>query len=727
MLTRLDLRSALGRLRDERGAALAWFALSLPVLILAAAFVVNFAKWFEDKRHLQTEVDAAALAGGQNFSSLFASTCDDTSIATSALQYAGDGWRAVNPYNPQVSDPSSVHIVLNGDDNSYWKTGDPNVPAQTWGNLGSPCSMGDNALLDVKATHDQPSSFFGSLVPSGVLPAIHAHAQVKLETLTGEGALPVAVPQPTPLNARAYFVNEATGAVLGSVPLFDSGVSNVTCGGECWTSFDAKSNTYYTFAVPTNTTVGNVSVRVALSENVNNNQCGQALVACYDDPTALTNPSGIDHIRVYDQSAPVPATAPFMAVYGATLTPGAAAGCGNAYFAYLAGAANCTVRLHVRASLLSNATTTLTPANIVMTAGLNGTGTFTMASSTAASCPTGPGLCWESSQDIPVSRIGWNGIDLTWADTTTTDKINGNNCKNGNNPCTGTVSAVQRVFVADPTVSGQVALVDVLDGTNSNLLGQHNYDESSATVPNGLGVEVGVSTGFTAAQAVNSPVVFLRVAGKQNSNNNASQNQSLNCDPPNAQFVDELENGCQTEYVTNTGTTCPANASALFSTSPPYQCVPVETGNETNAVGKALNFRLEGSETGALGCIHPNNWPTVASAPPNWTPQMLPQGDPRRLQVFLTPFNTFQGSGQGTFPIVGFGTFYVTGWTGNGQNDDPCPRGLNAGQDTPIPGGDGGVLAGRFITYIARLQKGGKGIPGCNLSGLNTCIVVLTQ
>jgi hypothetical protein len=155
--------------------------------------------------------------------------------------------------------------------------------------------------------------------------------------------------------------------------------------------------------------------------------------------------------------------------------------------------------------------------------------------------------------------------------------------------------------------------------------------------------------------------------------------------------------------------------------------VPVETGNKTNDVGTALNFRLEGDPKGQLGCIHPNNWPPAASAPPGWKPSDLPQGDPRRLQVFLTPYNTFQGSGSGTFPVVGFATFYVTGWTGNGQADDPCPRGAGAGQDTPIPGNDGGVLAGRFITYIARLQHGGKGVPGCNLTGLNTCIVVLSQ
>ena len=197
MLTKLDIRSSALR-QDESGAVLAWFALSLPVLVIAAAFVINFAKWFEDKRHLQTQVDAAALAGGLSFGA----PCDDPSIASSALQYSGDTYRAVTAYNTQPSDPSNVHVVLN--QTAYWKSGDPTIPAGAYGDLGAPCAT---AFLDVKATHDAPSFFLSGLVPNGVLPAIHAHARVDLETLTGEGALPVAVPQPTPLE-RACLLRE---------------------------------------------------------------------------------------------------------------------------------------------------------------------------------------------------------------------------------------------------------------------------------------------------------------------------------------------------------------------------------------------------------------------------------------------------------------------------------------------------------------------------------------
>lgn len=720
MLTKLDIRALRASWNDERGVALAWFAVSLPLLILVAAFVLNFAKWFEDKRHLQSQVDAAALAGGLDYTA----NCNDGTIANSALKYSGDTWRATSPYNLQPNDTTSVHVVLN--QTAYWKPGDAVAPtgAQTYGDLGTACNA---QFLDVKATHDAPSFFFGNLVPN-VLPAIHAHARITLETLTGGNSLPVAVPQPTPLNGRAYFVQESNGTVLGSVPLFDSGVSNPTCGGECWTSVNPTTGTYNTFPVPTNA-ANDVSVRIALSENINNNTCGAALVTCYDDPTAPTTPPGIDHIRIYNQAATPPSSAPWMSVYGATLTPGNANGCTNAYFAHLpSGTTSCTVRLHVNATIFSSASTALT--HLKMWVGGIGGNALT---SGGAGCPSGPGTCWEST-DLTVSTIGWNNFDLTWSDKDNGgDKINGTACTNNNStPCQGTIPGVQRVFLADPTVSGQLAMVDVLDGTNQNALAQHNYDLTAAggTVP--MGVEIGVTTGFTAAQAANAPVVFLRVAGKQNSNGNASQNQSLNCDPPNANFQTELQNGCQTEYIQNTGTACPANAAALFSTSPPYECVPVETGNNTNAVGKALNARLE-TQGGVVSCINPNNWPAPGSPQAvGWTPDKLPKNDPRKLEVFLTPYNTFQGSGNGTFPVVGFATFYVTGWSGNGQDDDPCeaannPNPVPTNFDTPIPGNDGGVLAGRFITNVAHLQHGGKGTVGCVLTGLQTCIVQMTQ
>ena len=55
--------------------------------------------------------------------------------------------------------------------------------------------------------------------------------------------------------------------------------------------------------------------------------------------------------------------------------------------------------------------------------------------------------------------------------------------------------------------------------------------------------------------------------------------------------------------------------------------------------------------------------------------------DRRIMNLFMTTYDSFGGSGNEVFPIVMFGTFYVTGWgrvTGGGLTiDDPCTGGNN--------------------------------------------------
>src|SRR5206468_10081345 len=78
--------------------------------------------------------------------------------------------------------------------------------------LQSPCTA---AFLDVKATHDVPSFFFGNLVPNAVLPNIRAHARVTLVKKTeASGTMPFAIPDVVPRFVYAQFVNQVTGAAL---------------------------------------------------------------------------------------------------------------------------------------------------------------------------------------------------------------------------------------------------------------------------------------------------------------------------------------------------------------------------------------------------------------------------------------------------------------------------------------------------------------------------------
>src|SRR6266566_8210222 len=91
-------------LKDEGGAVLLIVAAALTAIILIAAFVVDTANWFEHKRHLQLQADAAALAGGSAFQN---PGCTDAAIYSAARKYAGVKDASYTaPYNRQVGTTS---------------------------------------------------------------------------------------------------------------------------------------------------------------------------------------------------------------------------------------------------------------------------------------------------------------------------------------------------------------------------------------------------------------------------------------------------------------------------------------------------------------------------------------------------------------------------------------------------------------------------------------------
>ena len=83
-------------LRSERGQVVVFFALLLPVLFAIAAIVLDVGNWYIHKRHLQTQVDAAALAPAPEFTGCFDSTAwvqTDQAIEDHAIGFAGDTLR----------------------------------------------------------------------------------------------------------------------------------------------------------------------------------------------------------------------------------------------------------------------------------------------------------------------------------------------------------------------------------------------------------------------------------------------------------------------------------------------------------------------------------------------------------------------------------------------------------------------------------------------------------
>src|SRR5262245_39981721 len=113
-------------LSQEGGQVVVLFALLIPLFFAIGAVVLDVGNWYVHKRHLQTQVDAAVLAAAPSFAGCFNDqSIANSSIASTALGYAGDALRDPTTFNRQVADPSApaashIRVVLNAD--RYWRT-----------------------------------------------------------------------------------------------------------------------------------------------------------------------------------------------------------------------------------------------------------------------------------------------------------------------------------------------------------------------------------------------------------------------------------------------------------------------------------------------------------------------------------------------------------------------------------------------------------------------------
>ena len=699
--------------RDERGGVIVMFVVFLPVLLLFVTFVIDVGNWFEHKRHLQLQADAAALAGGGKF----AFPCSDSAIEAEARNYAGAS--ASTPgarWNTQIGGTQSgnVHALLNAAD--FWNDGGSDHSAG-----GGPCGLG---YLDVKMTE----SNLPWLLQVAQVPAINAHARVSFNQIdTQSGALPVGVQDVNPKSGQVVLIDEdacldlanpSSCAVVAAAPLVKSGACPAPNAAlQCW---DTSAAPITPVSNPSFTVKRNLGVVVVLSgaaalPGSYPAACTKILVTCYEtrydnQGAPLPSTKGLLDIRGYTAlTVPTAGQAPRVGSVSLFNTSGT---CPDPYF--VSAVASCT--LDVSAAVAFNG-----PKNTVgakVWANVNGTD-YPLACAT----PTTATCIWTSAGAIPVApQSGRRDVFLKWEQTG--GSVAGNTCKNGNgNKCTGSWNAdgtaskittgnvgdpLQRVYGATTGGSGPVKFVRIADNgaTWANSL-------EFGTTAHSLVVQVAIAGSLANAAAVSDPPVYLRVAGDVNTNGNQSQNQSLDCDPASSQLSDEIAAGCKPSYTKNGGTACPASASSLWGTSQPWSCVAIQTGQATNQVAKGLNTRILGNDKPS-SCTSPNHWSSFPA---------LPEGDPRVVHVFLTPFGTFNGSGSGTVPISDFGTFYVTGWTGQGGGfNNPC----QGNGDDPVPNNDAGVIVGHFIKYIDHINTGG-GSTTCDLSAFGACVVQLTD
>jgi hypothetical protein len=587
----------------EDGGIVVFAAMLMPVVLLFLALSVDIGNWWVHKRHLQLQVDAAALAGGALFGDCFTDPAGtNVAIQNEATRFGG---ASGSSYNEQVGGANKGSITLLYQSATYaaGSVGADDTETQP------PCDT-PSLMFDVKGSEANLPLIFQIPGLSDVA-AINAHARVQLKLVeVQEGMLPVAVPDLRFTYVFATFVNEVTGAVLGTVQLERSGTSG---NDQLWITPSG---------IPVAMNSAHVGVRLRLVGGSDPNAaCGQLYTECYD----LGSSNGVVHVRGWSTgSAP--------AVRNAWLLPGSCLS--DAYFA----TEDCSGGIQAEVDLGPTHPLTGTGVTAQVWATVDGAGTYQLTPGGTSGLVT-----WTAAGGLPFAGEGPHTVALNWSWRQTVGTWNGLTCNDrNNNPCKaqGTFGPVQRAFVAGPGRSGPLKRVQVFE---SGVTSSGSNSFQTGTTPT-LGLSIAVTGSLKVQSEASDPVVELRVTG--------SQNQSIDCDPAIPNLADEIEQGCGPAYKINPGLACPAY-NELWSLPEPWECVKTQTGGAVGQVEHGLKGRILG---GSNSCTAPINWPNYSV------------GDPRIVPLIITPFGTFAGSGNDIVPVIDFAAFYVTGW-----NSDPCP------------------------------------------------------
>ena len=705
---------------SERGAVLVVVAAAMFAVVVIAAFVVDVANWYEHKRHLQLQADAAAFAGAHSFA---LSGCSDSLIMGDAHKYGGSYYDSATssvvsePYNNQIggTKQSNIHILINS--SGYY--GDSGAGDNTDPN-GSPCTA---KYIDIKATETNLPWFFGF---GGLVPKINAHARVGLfQEDQAAGTLPIAVPNPLPTSAAAIFVDETTSpaTVVATAQLFETGTSGSL---DMW---QTSSTSPVSVTIPGRRT----GVVIALSGKQNLSLsgslatiCDQALTDCYDS-SADPPTNGLSFIRGYSAGGTgIQPQGPVLR--SVELFP---VNCPNgAYFSN--NTSSCTYDLVARIAAYAQDGSNLPTANQIYTA--NG---VQLDSSADANCASvaGADKCWHVNLNLPVAS-GPNNITMTWEETAGCLQSGGCSkasdfCKSGGgNKCKGDFdggATIQRAYsavTADPPAhsSGPIKLVKLCNTDTDPSCATEDSHSYLAASTHHFVVTIGIAGTLQNATSVSDPLVVLRIRNGQ---------QSLDCDPGYQNLKQELAYGCRPNYHVNSGTPdCSTiGTAALWASAQPWYCVAVSTGRQPNDVAEGLNTRIYQDNkppntypncTLGLGNLGYNNWANFVN---DGRLDGFPPGDPRVLDAYITTYGAFShvNGTSGSVPIIGFGHFYVTGYTGNGGGFDPP---TNCNMD-PVPNNDSGLIVGHFIRYLDK--SGGTGTVACNPNSINACVIVMTK
>ena len=195
-----------------------------------------------------------------------------------------------------------------------------------------------------------------------------------------------------------------------------------------------------------------------------------------------------------------------------------------------------------------------------------------------------------------------------------------------------------------------------------------------------------------------------------------SQHQLLDCDPgiPQGQIDDAIAAGCSPLYKAHDFVQTPLcpNQNSFFTLPQPAPwqdwdpktCVKTRPTASGNQLAQGFNFRffgdknnpscpadVAGFQQGLNYWNDANNANDTVTKTINGVPvtydttytelgpagkhdYAIPEGDKRLVTLFFTPYNSFGNSGQETYPVVGLGRFYITGYGRAGQHRRPLQR-----------------------------------------------------
>jgi hypothetical protein len=708
---------------------LVFVAVLLPVLGLFVSFAIDFAHFFDYSRNLQNRADAAVLAAGLEYGA----KCFGTSVTQAQLdsighpaqQYGGppNGTPDANlPYpfasvsnyqnqpNLSAGQPADLHLILNGA--ASWDHGGTSFSEGTFCAANypvAPPAVPPLPAVDAWITQAHLPLFF-ELV--GVRPNISAHARVQLQQIgTPVSSSPIAVPDPADVPCMVgNVIDQTTGnqiATTGALTL-------VSSNPPTWTGPTTTGVTIPT----TNGRPDQLTVQAFFPDDCS---IPTGPGTTYDPPA---QGGGIVFVNGYTPPPPTVTAATLGSVWleAAGCTPTGTAESNNqlstggaAYFYYFTQSTSCSVTIHARVDFPAAQGT----PGVLATMDGNLAGGHNM---TAPPDSFG-GQYWTTTFSF-APRSGRHVFTLRWyqSASTVTNKCqtladaHGNSALcdlNAGNP-------VQETFAAaddgtdPPDDSGPVVAAKI--GCAVNCSGVGGVAAAGVnSIPTGTSptLQVTFQLQGLANSGQNDPPVVLR-ASVQSSKATGLVDCGQGGSAADSRLA--ITNGCPHPVSVYNGSVCVLDPSAQ-----PWTCLHINTGNKRQQIINGFTNRIGSS------C---DNWQTFKATGVN---NIDAATDPRAFTMIITSPNDISaasGDPNAIVHILGFATFYVTGWDGDNwlpgtaQTIPGCTAPTDKDEAFPGSGSSNNQIWGHFYK-TAEAGGIGNGDP-CDPNKFGDCVASLT-